>query len=276
MKACYKNRLISGLCVLFLSSLISIQIRAQPMFADNSSLSESSIWVVSYIEVNTESIDPVAGLLTKHAKANGGVDGNLWSQEVQRIGRKNHFALIQVWSDQAAFNAYSSLSSTVQFHLQLEPYLYSPYDRRIHLGLNLDPKGFSSWSDESVFVLTHADIIRNEQFSPCSLGLPSGSSDAPCGNQLLINHAQESRAHKGNLRFDILTQNSRTNHMTVLEVWSNADAQQEHLSHNQTIFFHYALSDLSKMKQGNNPMATILANSSMLGSLWDERLYFPF
>ena len=59
------------------------------------------------------------------------------------------------------------------------------------------------------------------------------------------------------IRFDVLTQSSRPNHMTVVETWDDADAQAAHSAQAHSKTFRAAIINLS-------------------GSLYDERLYRRF
>jgi quinol monooxygenase YgiN len=65
---------------------------------------------------------------------------------------------------------------------------------------------------------------------------------------------EQSRGTSGNLRFDVLTQASRTNHMTVLESWSDQAAKDAHIAEPLVKSFRETLMPMS-------------------GSLYDERVY---
>jgi quinol monooxygenase YgiN len=130
--------------------------------------------------------------------------------------------------------------------------LYAPYDERPHAGLAATaPESIPQGDESTIYVLTHADIIPPEQFVPCK---SRPDSSGPCGNELLINLATASRTHAGNMRFDVLTQSNRTNHMTVVEMWSSAAAQSAHQTRSDKKHFRFEV-------------------NLMTGSLWDERLY---
>ena len=64
----------------------------------------------------------------------------------------------------------------------------------------------------------------------------------------------ESRKDEGNLRFDVLTQISRPNHMTLVETWEDLDAQAAHSEQPHSKDFRAAIRNIS-------------------GSLYDERIY---
>jgi len=122
----------------------------------------------------------------------------------------------------------------------------------LHVSLEaVTPDTQSRDSDQAIYVVTHADIVPPEQFAPCNR---QTDASGLCGNALLTKVAEASRQHEGNLRFDILTQSDRGNHMTVVEAWRDSDAQSAHQVHDEKTTFRARLKPL-------------------LGSLWDERLY---
>jgi quinol monooxygenase YgiN len=51
---------------------------------------------------------------------------------LQEPTRKNHFTLVTVWKDQAAFDAHLSAAKTREFRNKIDPLLGSPFDERLH------------------------------------------------------------------------------------------------------------------------------------------------
>ena len=66
--------------------------------------------------------------------------------------------------------------------------------------------------------------------------------------------SEPSRKEPGNLRFEVLVQNSRPNHLSVVEIWKDQAALEAHESAKHTVQFR---------------MDTL----PMSGSLYDQRLY---
>jgi quinol monooxygenase YgiN len=91
----------------------------------------------------------------------------------------------------------------------------------------------------ALVVLTHVDLIPTFK-------------DA--GVAKVKEFAEASRGSDGNLRFDVLTQANRPNHLTVVESWSNAAAKEAHISSSLARAFRQSLMPMS-------------------GSLYDEREY---
>jgi quinol monooxygenase YgiN len=91
----------------------------------------------------------------------------------------------------------------------------------------------------AVYAVTHVDII------------PPKKDDGIAALQQL---AGPSRADAGNLRFEVLQQNSRPNHFTLVEIWKDHAALEGHEMAVHTTTFRELLLPMS-------------------GSLYDQRLY---
>jgi quinol monooxygenase YgiN len=120
---------------------------------------------------------------------------------------------------------------------RLGPLLVSPCDERLHDGLSIGPAPTSV--PGATYVLTHADAV------------PPAKDDAV---RLLTELAEASRREDGNVRFDVLQQQSRKNHLTLLEAWSDTRAREAHVLAAHTRRFRAEF-------------------QAMSGSLYDERLY---
>ena len=119
--------------------------------------------------------------------------------------------------DQAAREAHAKAASTINCRKALQPYLYSPYDERPHVGLvAADPKSIRAGTRATIYVVTHVDIVP-PTVSPCKRQV---KETGPCGNAMVTKLVADSRKQKGMLRFDVLTQSNRPNHMTLVEMWS--------------------------------------------------------
>ncbi|MBT5032342.1 MAG: hypothetical protein HOM55_08625 [Proteobacteria bacterium] len=242
---------------------------AQTELADGTVLSNAPTWIVTYIEVAADAVDQTEALIKEQTATSKNEAGNLRFEGLQRINRGNHFVILEAWTDADARAAHAASSHTMAFREALQPVLYAPYDERPHVGLAAtNPGDVPQGNDSTIYVITHADIIPPEQFPPCNRRPdPAG----PCGNGLLINLAESSRSHAGNLRFDILTQSNRPNHMTVVEMWDNADSQMAHQIQPDKKAFRDELAGI-EANSGVNPDPQFVLNM-MTGSLWDERTF---
>jgi quinol monooxygenase YgiN len=51
---------------------------------------------------------------------------------LEEKGRPNHFAVVEVWSDSAAFDRHVETDHAKQMRTKLQPLLGSPFDERLH------------------------------------------------------------------------------------------------------------------------------------------------
>jgi quinol monooxygenase YgiN len=242
---------------------------AEVKLRDGTVLPEKPYFIVTYIEAAPDAAKKVAALIKKHSAASAKEKGNLRFEGLQRTERRNHFMILETWEDQAAREAHAKAEHTVKFRKDLQPYLYNPYDERPHVGLvAADPKSLRAGTRQTLYVVTHADIIPTEQFAPCKRQV---AETGPCGNAIVTKLVNDSRKHDGMLRFDGLTQSNRPNHMTVVEMWTNAKAQQAHTVSADVKNFRDALSGLAP---GSGVAADpLFVLNPLTGSLYDERLY---
>ena len=258
---------LCGLASLLLVATTSAQ--ADVKLKNGQVLSAKPYFIVTYIEVAPDEADKAAKLLAAHRDASKVEKGNQRFEVVRRNGRDNHFVVLEAWDDQAARDAHAESKATGEFRKALHPLLYSPYDERPHVGLvAAAPAKLPAGKSDTVYVITHVDIIPPEQFAPCKRQI---SEKGPCGNAMVEKLANDSRKHKGNVRFDVLTQNNRPNHMTVVEMWNNADARNAHLVNAETKAFR---DELHAIKPGSGVDSDpLFVPNPLTGSLYDERLY---
>lgn len=236
---------------------------------DGTMVSESPTFIVTYIEVGADYSNAALDLIKQQAADAHGHDGLVRFEALQRIGQENHFVVLEAWEDRGTRDNHAASEATLAYRNALEPMLYAPYDERPHVGLvAADMAKLPEGNANTIYVVTHADIIPPEQFSPCDRQInPAG----PCGNEMLVGLAEFSRVHDGNIRYDILTQNNRTNHMSVVEMWEDLDAQESHQMHPEKKKFRNQLAGIAP-EGGVNADAQFVPNM-LTGSLWDERLY---
>jgi quinol monooxygenase YgiN len=111
----------------------------------------------------------------------------------------------------------------------------------IFLSCGIVQKAAAQNSDKRVFVVTHVDIG----------GTPAIVAEA---TRLLREFSADSKKDPGSVRFELLLQDGRLNHFTIVEVWQTRDAFEEHSSAEHTKRFREKI-------------------QPMLGSPFDERLH---
>ena len=180
-----------------------------------------------------------AGLLRQFAAATRKEEGNTGFLALNEIARPGRFAVVEVWRDRAAAEAHAANSALRD---QLQPWFASPFDIRSNAGLAVMPPpvgGEAGAGSAAVYVLTHVDVF------------PAGKDQTV---EMLKTLAADSRKDPGNLRFDILQQDGRLNHLPIIEAWSSAGAQAAHTMAEHTRAYRAKL-------------------VTMQGALYDERLY---
>ena len=219
------RRFIVGL----LLTLILIVTFANPVNA------RTACYVVTYLEADFTEVDTAIELLQNHAEASRQETGNMYYRVLQERDRPSHFALLEQWQSKSAQSAHGKSQSTTTFLQAIDRLSVSGYDERIHLPLETN-----SWNkNDGLFTLTHVDIKPNVKAK---------------GVNLVKSLVDDSREAIGNVRFDALTQEDMTNHMTLVEIWNSTD---DELTNAATPNIRSIRADLTKI----------------IGGLYDQRLY---
>src|SRR3954452_7800029 len=195
------------------------------------------IHVATYVEVGTTSDKDGIKLLKQYRDASRKDDGNLRSEVAQEIGRANRFVVLEIWKDQAAFDAHGKSAGTGTFRDKLKAIQNAPYDERVHNTLNVGSADASA-AKRVVFVASHVDVPPPRKDEVIAALNPRGDG---------------SRKGDGNMRFEVIQQTSRPNHFTVIEAWKDQKA------------YDAARTD-GAQRQFRDKLGP------MLGALYDERL----
>jgi len=207
-------------------------------FAAVPAQAQDATYVVTYIEVAPSSAGKAADLLKQYADASRKEAGSVRFDALRRIDRQNHFAIVETWKDENSLKDHTAAAGLKKFRDGIAPLLSSAYDERPHGALAVaapNPKIGAG----AIWAVTHVDIIP-----------PKKDEGIAAAKDL----AAPSRKEDGNLRYDVLQQTSRPNHMTLVETWSNMKALEA----------HEVASFMKKYREGLTPMS---------GSLYDQRLY---
>jgi len=160
------------------------------------------------------------------------------AEVAREIGRPNRFVVLEVWKDQAAFEAHGKSAGTSAFRDKLKTIRGAPHDERVHNTLNVGPND-AAGSKGAIIVVSHVDVPPPRK-DECIAAL----------NPL----ADGSRKGGGSQRFEVVQQTSRPNHFTVVEAWKDKKAY-----------------DASRSADAQRQFRDKLG--PMLGALYDERLY---
>jgi len=205
----------------------------------------NTAYVVTYFETAPADSGKARSLLRQFAQASRKESGNLRIEVLQRIGQPDQFVILEAWLDKDAHAAHTAGRNTAQFREKLKLLLRGPYDERPHAGLAVGsvkavPTGEARAA--AVYAVTHVDIVPKEKDT---------------GVAMVKQLAEDGRKDAGNVRFDALTQSSRPNHMTVVEIWTDRKSADGHGVAAHKKQFREKLMPLS-------------------GSLYDERFYKVF
>ena len=168
------------------------------------------VFAVGYVETRAKEAEAGRTALVRYEAALERQRGCLAVELFAQADRPGHFAVLETWVDQAAFDARDAAAKR-QLMEALQPIRVSDYDERPYKSLTLAPAKAVGAGTRNAFVVAHVDVAPNTQ--------------AP---MLLQQLAQASRQEPGNLRFDVLQHAMRGNHFTVIEGWQNQDALDAH------------------------------------------------
>jgi quinol monooxygenase YgiN len=198
-----------------------------------------SPYAVTYIEVEPAQADASRRLLAHYRDALKD-KGALEFAVFEQIGRPNHFAIVEQWPSAKAREDNAASAASREFRAALAPLLIAPYDERPQFALSTGTRAATPATVPTVvYVVTHVDFV------------PLKRDEGVAETRKL---AEASRGTAGNVRFDALVQASRLNHLTLVEGWTDAAAQEAHSAADATRSFRATLGPMS-------------------GALYDERLY---
>ncbi len=93
---------------------------------------DAKLYVVTHVDLTPNYLADGPPLLQKFAADSRKDKGIVRFELLQDRSRKNHFTMVEVWEDQAAFDAHLEAAHTKQFREKLQPMLGSPFDERLH------------------------------------------------------------------------------------------------------------------------------------------------
>jgi quinol monooxygenase YgiN len=196
--------LVPLVAVLLMTHVASSQPTTQP--------AAGPVFTVGYVETQAKAADAASVALARYRAALAGQPGCVAVELFAQTDRPGHFAVLETWRDQAAFDGRDPAVKR-QLMDALAAIRISDYDERPYKTLTVAPASGDGVAARDAFVIAHVDVAPNTQ--------------AP---MLLQQLAAASRQESGNLRFDVLQHTMRGNHFTVIEQWRNRDALDAHVA----------------------------------------------
>ena len=172
---------------------------------------DTVFYAVAYVDTMAPATKAARAALEQYRDASRKQDGLVRVESFEQIGRPGHFAIVETWRDQKAFDA-RDVAAQKQLLGALQPIRVSDYDQRPYKTLTA-ASGAASTGRQAVFVIAHVDV-----------------SQSPLVPPMLRRLADASRQEAGNLRFDVLQHTMRANHFTVIEGWQSQRALDSHVA----------------------------------------------
>jgi quinol monooxygenase YgiN len=195
------------------------------------------VYAVAYIEVLPGKEKQARRLILDHV-----ADAKHAAVSVDALAREGYpdqFALIEQWQSQKAKDDYAAGASVKEFRANLAKVESAALDERIQGPLFVESDKPAALPP--IVVMTHIDVI------PTALETARGR----------IKQLVDGNRHKNaNVRYDILMQTNRQNHMTLIEGWKSASDKNAESAAAETVSFRHDLLPMS-------------------GSPYDERTYRP-
>lgn len=195
--------LLLGFGLLTFSSVV--QIRAQAPGGDG-------VYAVSYVDVAPSARAEMTAALKQYRDRSRKEDGYVRFDLLEQVGRSGHFAVIEAWRDQQAFDAHGTAVPVKEFRDAVQPIRVSGYDERSYRPLSV-AAARAAGDGQAVYVVAHVDIAGGVRTDPA---------------EMLRRLVESSRSDQGCVRADVLQHAMRGNHFTVVEVWQNQNALDAH------------------------------------------------
>jgi quinol monooxygenase YgiN len=193
-----KMRLL--LSLLFSTAVFGAQVSTDP-----------AVYAVSYIEVTPAGRGAAVAAFKQYRDISRTDMGYTLYELFEQIERPGHFAIVETWANQNAFDGHTKDVHLKEFVAKLQQVRVSGYDQRPYKTLAVGRSPAAS-NGRAVYVVTHVDVAGPQ-------------ADAP---GLLRRLAEASRKEDGNLRFDVVQHTMRANHFTIVEGWQSEKAREAH------------------------------------------------
>jgi quinol monooxygenase YgiN len=91
------------------------------------------LYVVTHVDIGGQQLAAdAAKLLAQFATESKSDAGYVRMEILREPTRLNHFTMVSVWQNKAAFDAHLASAHTKAFREKLQPMLGSPFDERLH------------------------------------------------------------------------------------------------------------------------------------------------
>jgi quinol monooxygenase YgiN len=91
---------------------------------------KAAVYVTSHVDVTPDYVEQAKAALRAYVAAARSEPGAMRVEAVQEP-RPNHFDLVEVWRDRAAYEAHLKTPATIAFHDAIHPWRGSPFEERL-------------------------------------------------------------------------------------------------------------------------------------------------
>jgi quinol monooxygenase YgiN len=93
------------------------------------------VTVVAHLDIARTGLDNALLHLRSYIAASQHEPGAVRIELLRQVTSNNHFTLIEIWSDQNAYETHVAAQSARDFHNLLDPILGSPHDERLFVNV---------------------------------------------------------------------------------------------------------------------------------------------
>jgi quinol monooxygenase YgiN len=95
------------------------------------------ITIVSHVDIvpdrtTSQAQEKAAALFREEMTATQKDKGLVSYVVLKLVGPQNHFTIVETWADSDAYAAHVASEHTIEFRKNIQPYLASPFDARVH------------------------------------------------------------------------------------------------------------------------------------------------
>ncbi len=197
------------------TAALGLVMTALAMLAGAPAYSADEVFLVQYIDVQPLGVKAAGAALREARTAGRATAGNLQFETYAESARPSRFAIVSVWRDQKAAEAYTASPAAKQLQTKLETVRVTPFDERTLTLLGGDPVGGPGRKPGAIHIVTHMDSI------------PPFKDEAAGALKTL---ADASVKDTGVARYQVLVQTNRPNHFKLIESWADQKAFDAHVA----------------------------------------------